>query len=143
MMAFNCILSVLQLYLASALSQASADMSASDFKVDVHTHPIPQVYKQALIDAGYNATTDVDIFVDGFRTPDFALDSYLREREADGYNYSIFSITAPGVNFLRGNLQARKLARELNDQMSAWAKQYPKQLGVSPDRYLTPKPNIR
>ncbi|KAK1807651.1 hypothetical protein LTR12_018000 [Friedmanniomyces endolithicus] len=106
-------------------------MSVSSFKVDVHTHPLPKIWRrQALIDAGYNATTDDDLFVDGSRTPNFTLDSYLQERIAHGCNFSILSITAPGVNFLRGNLQAKKLARELNEQMSVWAKQHPKQLGA-------------
>ncbi|KPI46058.1 2-amino-3-carboxymuconate-6-semialdehyde decarboxylase [Cyphellophora attinorum] len=100
------------------------------FQVDVHTHPIPDFYKEALVAAGYNATSTGDVFVDGFRTPNFTIDSYLQERIADAYNYSILSITAPGVSFLKGNYQAASLARRLNDQMSTWAKEYPQQLGA-------------
>lgn len=119
------------LLLACAYLSSAASMSSA-FKVDVHTHPIPKVYKDALLAAGYGPPGNnvSDVFVDGFRTPDFTIQSYLEERVRHGYNYSILSITAPGVNFLKGNNQAKTLARQLNDQMSAWTKQYPKQLGA-------------
>ncbi|KAK4896560.1 hypothetical protein LTR27_005478 [Elasticomyces elasticus] len=105
-------------------------MANQRFKVDVHTHPIPEIFRSALIDAGYLTTNTGDVFVDGFRTPNFTLESYLQERTQHGYDYSIFSITAPGVNFLKGNDRAKELARELNDQMSSWAKEHPKRLGA-------------
>jgi 6-methylsalicylate decarboxylase len=109
---------------------AMAVSRAVSFKVDVHTHPVPDFYLEALANAGYNATTSTDVFVDGFRTPDWQLESYLAERVKDGYKYSILSITAPGVNFLKGNYHARILARRLNDQMSTWAQEHPQQLGA-------------
>ncbi|KAK5169327.1 uncharacterized protein LTR77_005302 [Saxophila tyrrhenica] len=105
---------------------------AATFKVDVHTHPIPGMYRQALLDAGYGppGTNASEIFVDGFRTPEFTIESYLEERLNRGYNYSILSITAPGLSFLKGNIQAKTLARQLNDQMSTWTQEHPKQLGA-------------
>lgn len=120
----------LPIWLFSIFPLTALTMAGTSFKVDVHTHPVPDFYKAALLDAGYQATSVSDIFVDGFRTPDFTVESYLQERLEHGYNFSIMSITAPGVCFLKGNHRAKTLARELNDQMSAWSKQYPMQLGA-------------
>lgn len=127
----STIMIISRLLIAHASLSSAASMP-SNFKVDVHTHPIPVAYKDALLAAGYGppGTNVSDVFVDGFRTPDFTIESYLEERVRHGYNYSILSITAPGVNFLKGNMQAKTLARQLNDQMSAWSKQYPQQLGA-------------
>lgn len=110
------------------VNMASYDLSL--FKVDVHTHPIPNFYRTALLDAGYPGTGEADIFVDGFRTPDFTIESYIQERVEHGYNFSVLSITAPGVSFLHGNSRAKELARQLNDQMAAYIKEYPNQLGA-------------
>ncbi|KAK1813218.1 hypothetical protein LTR12_012407 [Friedmanniomyces endolithicus] len=119
-----------QVCIASILPQATASIAGTGFKVDVHTHPIPPIFRQALIDAGDNATKDGNVLVDDFRTPNFILESYLEEHVEHGYDFSIFSITAPGVNFLKGDSRARELARQLNDQMSSWAQQHPKRLGA-------------
>lgn len=117
---------VCSLLFLAALAMASTD----NFRVDVHTHPIPDFYKEALIEAGNPATSSSEVFVDGFKTPDFTMETYLQERSEHGYNYSILSITAPGVNFLNGNYQAQSLARKLNVQMAAWAKEQPMKLGA-------------
>lgn len=103
---------------------------ASAFKVDLHTHPIPDFYRDALINAGHETRATGEVFVDGWRTPDFAIKEYIQERIDHGYNYSMLSITAPGVSFLKGNSQAQLLARRLNDEMAAYIKTYPKQLGA-------------
>lgn len=116
--------------LSLILIAASAMASNGQFRVDVHTHPVPDFYKQALIEAGNPAASFSEIFVDGFKTPNFTLESYLQERSQHGYDYSILSITAPGVSFLKGNYQSRSLARKLNDQMAAWANEHPRKLGA-------------
>lgn len=113
-----------------AAANGAMPSNSSNFTVDVHTHPIPDFYRNALIDAGYTAATRSDIFVDGFRTPNFTMQEYIASRERYGYSFSILSITAPGVSFLHGNLRAKELARRLNDQMSEWIQQYPQQLGA-------------
>jgi hypothetical protein len=102
----------------------------ADYTIDVHTHPIPEFFRTALINAGYAVEKDDKLIVDGFETPPWTLDSYLQNRENFGYHYSILSITAPGVNFLRGNPAAAKLARDLNNQMAEWTKQLPTKLGA-------------
>ena len=104
-------------------------VSAQDFRVDVHTHPVPAFFKDALVDAGY-ATQGSEIVVDGFRTPNFTIEQYIQEREEHGYNFSIQSVTAPGVSFLKGNRKARELARRLNDEMASYMKTYQSQLGA-------------
>lgn len=100
------------------------------FKIDVHTHPVPDFYRKALVEAGYPATNFSDVFVDGFRTPNFTIESYVDERVEHGYNFSILSITAPGVSFLKGNYRAKELARELNLELDSYRKAYPSQIGA-------------
>lgn len=104
--------------------------SASTFVVDVHTHPIPEFYRDALIGAGYATPTKASLIIDGFVTPNFTIEGYLASRNQYGYNFSILSITAPGVSFLHGNLQAKVLARRLNDQMNEYIQQHPMQLSA-------------
>lgn len=111
----------------------------STFKVDLHTHPIPEFYRSALIDAGHETPAAGGVFVDGWRTPDFSIKEYVQERADHGYNYSILSVTAPGVSFLNGNSKSISLARRLNDEMATYIKAYPKQLGAFA---CLPLPNI-
>jgi hypothetical protein len=108
------------------------------FIIDVHTHPIPQFYRDALIDGGYPYDGKT-LIVDGFPTPAWSLDSYLENRVKFGYNYSVMSITAPGVSFLHGNDKAVHLARQLNDQLFQWTETYPQSLGAVA---VLPLPNI-
>ena len=68
--------------------------------------------------------------MDGFRTPAFTIEEYVQKREEHGYNFSILSITAPGVSFLKGNRRAKELARQLNNEMADYIKVYPRQLGA-------------
>lgn len=100
-----------------------------NFTIDVHTHPIPEFYKAALIEAG--ATVEVEqLVIDGFATPHWALDSYMENRNRHGFDFSLLSITAPGVSFLKTSSAAAKLAHRLNDQMAAWIKMHPTRLGA-------------
>lgn len=100
-----------------------------DFTIDVHTHPIPQFYRDALADAGYPFDGET-LIIDGYPTPAWSLDSYLENRARYGYDYSVMSITAPGVSFLHGNDRAKHLARQLNDQLFQWTETYPQSLGA-------------
>jgi predicted TIM-barrel fold metal-dependent hydrolase len=103
----------------------------SSFKVDVHTHPIPDFYREALLAAGYPGENASTIFVDGFLTPyPFAIDSYLTARREQGYNFSMLSITAPGLSFLKGNALASSYARKINDYFAENIRANPKELGA-------------
>lgn len=107
-----------------------ASGSNTSFKIDVHTHAIPDFYRKALVDAGYSATNLSNVFVDGFRTPDFDIKSYIDERVEHGYGFSVLSITAPGVSFLHGSYRATEMARQLNLEMNSYRKTYPNQIGA-------------
>jgi Amidohydrolase len=100
-----------------------------NYTIDVHTHPIPKFFRDALIDSGYPVRGG-ELWVDGFVTPAFDIESYIQNRKDYHYDYSVMSITAPGVSFLNGNPRAKTLARQLNDQMAEWTATYPDMLGA-------------
>ena len=99
-----------------------------NYTIDVHTHAIPNIWKEELIKAGYEAEGTQPI-IDGFLTPEWDLDMYMKNRDEFGYDYSVMSIGTPGVNFLKGSA-ATKLARTINDEMAGYIKKYPKRLGA-------------
>ncbi|ETI26441.1 hypothetical protein G647_03218 [Cladophialophora carrionii CBS 160.54] len=112
------------------MAQQQADLISS-FEVDVHTHPIPDFYREALFAAGYPGDNVSTLYVDGFLTPyPFSIDSYLAARREHGYNFSILSITAPGLSFLKGNALARPLARRINDYFAENIRAHPRELGA-------------
>ena len=100
-----------------------------DFKIDVHTHLVPDFYREALIDAG-NTTSNGELVMDGFITPKVDLDAYMKNREKHNIGYSVLSITAPGCTFLNGNSKAKRLARRLNDELQRSVERYPGQIGA-------------
>lgn len=102
----------------------------TSFKIDVHTHAVPDFYRKALVDAGYSATNLSNVFVDGFKTPEFDIKSYIDERVEHGYGFSVLSITAPGVSFLHGSYRAKEMARQLNLEMNGYRMAYPNQIGA-------------
>ncbi len=110
-----------------------------NYTIDVHTHPIPDFFREALIDAGYTVEGG-ELWVDGFITPHWDIDSYLANRKKFEYHYSVMSITAPGLSFLNGNPRAVALARQLNDQMYKWTEAHPDKLGAFA---CLPLPNVQ
>jgi len=125
--------------LLHCLSLAILAAGGLSFKVDVHTHPIPENYRRALLSAGYGSSNTSELFVDGLCTPEWTLDGHLNGSAVFGYNHSILSIKAPGLPFLRGNARATPLARELNDEMAGWVREHPQRLGAFG---LLPLPDI-
>ncbi|KAL2820190.1 amidohydrolase 2 [Aspergillus cavernicola] len=108
----------------------SSTLSLPDnFTIDVHTHPIPEFYKDALIQSGASVTGD-QLIVDGFATPPWTLQTYMENRDRCGFDFSLMSITALGVSFLKDIPAAAKLARRLNDQMASWVNLHPTRLGA-------------
>ena len=110
----------------------------ANYTIDVHTHPVPDLFRKALKDAGFTVKGD-ELWIDGFLTPKWDMESYLANREKFNYHYSIMSITAPGLGFLDGNSEAVSLARKLNDQMHQWTEQHPDKLGAFA---CLPLPNV-
>lgn len=133
--------SCLVLLLAFSLSVLADYRVATSFKLDVHSHVIPDIYRSALIDAGYPVTNGT-LFTDGFRfpVPPWDLKTHIAAMDSLGVNYSTISISAPGVNFLANDPRAAaKLGRRLNDAMYKYTKSYPKRLGAM---CILPLPHI-
>ncbi len=107
------------------------------FTIDVHTHAIPNIWKEELIKAGYQAQ-GTQPMIDGFLTPPWDIEMYMKNRNDFGYDYSIMSIGTPGVNFLKGEA-ATKLARTINNEMAGYIKKHPTRLGAMA---LLPFPNL-
>ena len=99
-----------------------------DFTIDVHTHAVPDFFKDALIASG-EPVVDGKVLVDGFLTPEWDLESYMQRRDQLGCNFSIMSLTAPGVSFV-GGTQATDLARRLNEYMAKLMAKHPSRLGA-------------
>lgn len=112
---------------------------AQNFRVDVHTHVFPAFYKQALLDAGFPTNKAGNVLTDGFPAPNFTVEGLIYERVNRGYNYSVLSVSSPGVQFLKGQA-AKDLAHRLNDEMASYITTYPKQLGAFG---LLPLPDIQ
>ena len=98
------------------------------FTIDVHTHAIPNIWKEELIKAGYEAQGSQPI-IDGFLTPPWDIEMYMKNRNDFGYDYSIMSIGTPGVNFLKGEA-ATSVARTINNEMAGYIEKYPTRLGA-------------
>ncbi|PSN72049.1 amidohydrolase 2 [Corynespora cassiicola Philippines] len=117
-------------------------MSKHVYTIDTHTHALPNIMLEALVTSGRATRKDSDptgLYVDGHLLPNFTVPSYLENREKWGYDYSVLSITAPGVSFLNNVTEERELARKINDEMFDWTQKYPDKLGAFA---CLPLPNI-
>lgn len=117
-------------------------MSNHVYTIDTHTHALPDILRDALINSGRATIKDSDstgVYVDGHRLPNFTVPSYLENRAQWGYDFSVLSITAPGVSFLDNVTEERALARKINDEMFDWTQRYPDKLGAFA---CLPLPNI-
>ncbi|KAI9733965.1 MAG: hypothetical protein M1834_002622 [Cirrosporium novae-zelandiae] len=111
----------------------------SSFKVDVHSHVVPDVWREALISAGYTVT-DGTLYTDGFPVPDWTLTGHIAAMDTYGVNYSTLSVSAPGVFFLADDATAAaSLARKVNLAMYNYTQTYPKRLGAM---CLLPLPHV-
>ncbi|RAL07924.1 amidohydrolase family protein [Aspergillus homomorphus CBS 101889] len=111
----------------------------ADYIVDVHSHVIPPIWKEALISAGYPLQNGT-LYVDDFPVPDWTLESHLSTMQARGINFSTVSVTAPGVAFLAHDSHAaHRLARTINLQMHNWTQTHPTKLGAL---CLLPLPHV-
>ncbi|OJJ95037.1 hypothetical protein ASPACDRAFT_1891956 [Aspergillus aculeatus ATCC 16872] len=130
---------VLGLATTTLIHAHSHSTLGADYIIDVHSHVIPPVWKQALISAGYPLKNGT-LYVDDFPVPDWTLDSHLSTMDARGINFSTVSVTAPGIAFLRHDAPAAsQLARRINLQMHNWTQTHPTRLGAL---CLLPLPHI-
>ena len=100
--------------------------------IDVHTHFIPDTYRQALDKAGIGFK---DI---GFPLPPWSVSSRLAEMDQYGVQADILSLSSPGLRFWHGQ-EAVDLGRRLNEELAAIVRAHPARFGG----YITlPLPNV-
>lgn len=124
--------SLLQSSLAVLALSSSALCVDPSFKFDVHSHVVPAIYKQALIDAKYPVDPASGlVFTDGFPVPNWTLENHIATMNQNGINYSTISISAPGANFYAGQQKKMKdLVRALNNEMASYTVLHPDRLGA-------------
>ena len=93
--------------------------------IDVHSHALPTAYLDALAELGVNPVEE-----DGFPTPAWSEDAHLRFMEETGQEFCILSISTPHIH--RGDdAVAARLARTVNDELSAVCRRHPDCLGFA------------
>lgn len=93
----------------------------SNATVDVHTHFIPQIYLEALAEAGVSAK---DI---GFPLAPWNTRERLALQDKNGIRTEILSLSSPGLRFFPG--RTASLCRELNDALAGLVRDHPARFG--------------
>ncbi|KAI2733460.1 hypothetical protein CBS147332_475 [Penicillium roqueforti] len=112
-----------------ASSHAISDSLGSNYKIDVHSHVVPSIWKEELISAGYPVKNGT-LYTDGFPVPDWTLDAHISTMDSLGVNYSTISVSAPGVFFLKDAKKAKSLARSVNLLLHKYTRTHPTRLGA-------------
>ena len=93
--------------------------------IDVHSHALPASYLDALAELGVNPVEE-----DGFPMPAWSEEAHLRFMEETGQEFCILSISTPHIH--RGDdAVAARLARTVNDELSAVCRRHPDCLGFA------------
>jgi hypothetical protein len=100
-----------------------------DYRIDVHSHVVPEIWKEAMISAGYPVKNGT-LYADGFPVPDWTLESHISNMNTLGVNFSALSVSAPGVFFIKEAHKAKKLARSINLLLHSYTKIHPTRLGA-------------
>src|SRR5262245_29462922 len=85
--------------------------------VDIHAHFLTKAYLAAMHAAGVDN-------VDGFPLPDWSVDSALSLMDQWGIQVQFLSISAPGIDFVKGEA-ARSLARAINNELAEIVSRHP------------------
>lgn len=112
-----------------ATGHALTDSVSSNYKIDVHSHVVPSIWREELISAGYPVKNGT-LYTDGFPVSDWTLDSHISTMNSLGVNYSTISVSAPGVFFLKEAKKAKSLARRVNLLLHNYTRTYPTRLGA-------------
>lgn len=112
-----------------ASGHAIADSVGSNYKIDVHSHVVPPIWRKELISAGFPVKNGT-LYTDGFPAPDWTLDSHISNMDSLGVNYSTISVSAPGVFFLKEARKAKSLARSINLLLHNYTQTHPTRLGA-------------
>ena len=127
-------------FLGCALTRHAAGNSInSPYRIDVHSHAIPDIWKQAMISAGFPIKNGT-LYNDGEPVPDWSLDSHIDSMDTLGVNYSTLSITAPGISFIKNAQKAKSLARRINLLLHEYTETHPTRLGAL---CLLPLPHVK
>ncbi|KAJ6184908.1 hypothetical protein N7519_006209 [Penicillium mononematosum] len=106
-----------------------ADSLGSNYKIDVHSHVVPSIWREELISAGFPVKNGT-LYTDGFPVADWTLDGHISTMDSLGVNYSTISVSAPGVFFLKEAQKAKSLARSINLQLHNYTGTHPTRLGA-------------
>ncbi|PWN50521.1 hypothetical protein IE53DRAFT_387153 [Violaceomyces palustris] len=115
----------------SGVSVGASPTTSHNLKVDLHTHHLPPVYKEALLAANYT-------HIDGFSLSAVEGNAFLWTPQAHqdlnarvGIEKSYLSITSPGVHLVPGeDRAAAELAREVNDYTASLCRDKPEEFGM-------------
>ncbi|KAL2784782.1 amidohydrolase 2 [Aspergillus keveii] len=133
-------LSRIAILLFTALHALAAHCLSPNYRIDVHSHAIPNIWREALVDAGYPIVNGT-LTVEGFPVPEWTIKDHIDTMDKLGVGYATLSITAPGVYFLAEEpTKAKKLAREINEALHNYTLEYPKRLGAL---CLLPLPSVK
>lgn len=128
--AMSLAFSLLVLLLLQPIRTLAHSLNSSDFRLDVHSHIIPDFWRDAVIEAGYPVRNGT-LYTDGYAVPDWNITTHIAAMDTDNVSYALMSITAPGLSFLAHDANASKtLARRTNLQMREWMDEYPSRLGA-------------
>jgi 6-methylsalicylate decarboxylase len=89
--------------------------------IDIHAHFLTDRYLAAMRAAGIET-------VDGFPIPAWSEGSALARMDEWGIETAILSISAPGINFVRGD-DANSLAKSINENLADMISRHPKRFG--------------
>jgi 6-methylsalicylate decarboxylase len=93
-------------------------------KIDVHSHFLPPVYRQACLDNGH-ANPDGMPYL-----PEWSEETHVELMDQHNISKSILSISSPGTHLVPGNnVLAAKLTREVNAYAADLKKRLPKRFG--------------
>lgn len=93
-------------------------------KIDVHSHFLPDFYRQALLDNGHERPDGMP------RPPQWSEELHLEMHNKIGVKKSILSISSPGTHLVPGNdALARDLARRCNEFAADLKRRSPEQFG--------------
>merc|ERR1739848_304295 len=98
--------SVLSGFLA-ALAMLVMTRSTSNWRVDTHHHVLPPMYLEAMEANGGEPT--------GYPMSSWSLEQSLSSMNKVGTSISILSLSVPGVAIAGTGIEARTLARDIND----------------------------
>lgn len=101
-------------------------------RIDVHHHVIPEVYRQAMADAGVRDP------ISGVAYPSWEVDTDLDLMNRHGIQAAVVSITAPGVGFTEG-ANAVRVARQTNEYLAQLIAEHPTRYGAFA---LVPLPDV-